>query len=183
MKPDEIIKNLEGKMDRMPGVFGVAVVLAVFFLGGWAGAQQQHEHGSPAAPAGKKSGAKEASTSKSTAQNLTVEGYKITFDVMSMEEHMKHLKTTQGHGEVDHSKTHSFMVTVQDTASKEIISDAKIRYVITTPGGGKETGNLTWSGDHYGGGFNAKEKGTYQAQLKVESGGMEREAIFKYAAK
>lgn len=170
-------------MGKKAGAFGLAVIIAFFWLGGWAGAQHSQGHGAPAAPASKKSGGKEASVSKPTAQNLTVEGYKITFDVMSMEEHMKHVKTTQTHGEGDHSKTHSFMVTLQDTASKEIISDAKVRCVITAPGGGKETGNLTWSGDHYGGGFNPKEKGTYQVRLKIESGGMEREAIFKYAAK
>lgn len=170
-------------MDKRAGVFGVVVFLAVFWSGGWAGAQHQHGHGAPAAPASKSPGAKEASTLKSTAQNLTAEGYKITFDVMSMEDHMKHLKTTQGHGEGDHSKTHSFMVTLQDTASKEIISDAKVQYLLSAPGGGKETGNLIWSGDHYGGGFTLKDKGTYQVQLKIESGGMERGAKFTYEFK
>lgn len=170
-------------MDRRAGVFGVAVFLAVFWLGGWAGAQHQHGQGVPEAPAGKKPGAKEASTSKSTTQNLTVDGYKITFDVMSMEEHMKHLKTTRGHGEGDHSKTHSFMVTLQDTASKEIISDAKVQYLLSAPGGGKETGNLIWSGDHYGGGFTPKDKGTYQVQVKIESGGTERGGRFTYEFK
>ena len=170
-------------MEKRAGLFGVVVFWAVFWIGGMAVAQHQHGHGAPAAPASKSPGAKEASTLKSTAQNLTVEGYKITFDVMSMEEHMKHLKITQGHGEGDHSKTHSFMVTLQDTASKEIISDAKVQYVITAPGGGKETGNLIWSGDHYSGGFNPKEKGVYQAKVKIESGGMEREAVFKHTVK
>jgi len=170
-------------MEKKMGTFGLAIFLTFFWLGGWAVAQHQHGHSAPATPSSKKPGAIESSSTKLTTQNITVDGYKITFDVMSMEEHMKHLKATQGHGAGDHSKTHSFMVTVQDTASKEIISDAKVQYLLSAPGGGKETGNLTWSGDHYGGGFTPKEKGIYQVQLKIEGGGMERGAKFTYEFK
>ena len=167
-------------MIKKAGVFWPAIFLAVFWFGGWAGAQHQHEHGAAAAPAGKMPPTQQTPALKSGAKSATADGFKITFEVMSMAEHMKHLKATRGHGEGDHSKTHSFMVSVQDIASKEIISDAKVQYVITTPGGGKETGNLTWSGDHYGGGFSPKEKGTYQVRIRIESSGMEREVKFQY---
>jgi hypothetical protein len=170
-------------MLRKTGVFLLSISIAFFWLGGLAGAQHQHGHGTPAAPAGKMPATKEIPVSISAAKSVTVEGFKITFEVMSMGEHMKHLKATPGHAEGDHAKTHSFMVTLQDTASKEIISDAKIQYLLSTPGGDKETGNLTWSGDHYGGGFSPKDKGTYQVQLKIESSGMERGAKFTYEFK
>jgi hypothetical protein len=75
------------------------------------------------------------------------------------------------------------MVTLQDTASKEIISDAKVMFSVSSPSGAKESGKLDWSGDHYGGGFSPKEKGAYQVQLRIEGGGMEREATFTYEAK
>jgi hypothetical protein len=170
-------------MTRKMKIVLLSTFLAFFYGGGWALAQHQHGHGSPPASAEKKGEPQKTAASKSNSQNMTVEGMKITFEVMSMEEHMNHLKTTQVHGQGDHSQTHSFMVTLQDTASKEILSDAKVQYTISFPQGRKETGKLTWSGDHYGGGFSPKDKGTYQVQLKIESEGTEREANFSYELK
>jgi hypothetical protein len=72
------------------------------------------------------------------------------------------------------------MVMIEDTASKEIITDAQVTCTIVTPGGEKESGKLQWSGDHYGKGFEPKGKGAYQVQLKIESGRMEREAKLAY---
>jgi hypothetical protein len=161
----------------------LSTLFAFFCGGGWALAQHQHGHGTPPASADKKAASQTTPPSKSNSQSIMVEGMKITFEVMSMEEHMQHLKTTQGHGQGDHSQTHSFMVTMQDIASKEILSDAKVQFTISSPQGGKETGKLTWSGDYYGGGFSPKDKGTYQIQLKIESNGMEREANFSYELK
>jgi len=169
-------------MMKKPGIILIGVFATIFFVGGQGDAQHQHGTGTQPPPAGKKPASVEKSASKS-GQNVTVEGLKIGFEVMSMEEHMQHQKTGQEHGAGDHSKTHSLMVTLQDTVSKEIISDAKVQYTLSTPSGGKETGKLTWSGDHYGGGFSPKEKGVYQVNLRIESGGMERQANFKYPAK
>jgi len=58
-----------------------------------------------------------------------------------------------------------------------------VQYTFIRPSGQKETGTLVWSGDHYGGGLSPKEKGIYQFQLMIESGGMEREAKFTYELK
>ncbi len=157
-------------------------VMLIFFSGA-AVAQHSHDHGAPSKARPKKAAPQEA-RAKSSAQTLNVEGLMIAFEVMAMDEHMKHLSgRSGGHGEPDHSKSHSIMVTVQDMASKEIISDGKVQYTLTSPSGEKETGKLEWSGDHYAGGFSPKEKGAYQVQLKIESGGMEREATFGYEAK
>ncbi len=150
-----------------------SLFLAVFLAASFSGvAMAQHEHGHGGAV---KSG---------PVQSVTVEGWKVTLEVMGMEEHMKHMQMTKGasHSEAEHSKSHMFMVTVQDTASKEIISDAKVAYTVLNPSGGKETGKLEWSGDHYVAGFSPKEKGSYQVQLMIGSGGMEREAKFTYKA-
>jgi hypothetical protein len=99
---------------------------------------------------------------------------------MSMHASMQKMKGNPAPGEMDHAKSHAFMVVIQDTASKEIITDAKVNYTLISPSGAKETGKLDWSGDHYGRGFNPKEKGAYQVQLQIDSGGMEREARFSY---
>jgi hypothetical protein len=167
---------------KKTGLIFVGVLAAILMAGAAGNAQHQHGTGTQPAPAGKKTAPADKSPSKSV-QQVTVEGLKIGFEAMSMEEHMQHQKAGQGHGAADHSKSHSLMVTLQDTASKEIISDAKIQYTLSSPSGGKETGKLTWSGDHYSGGFSPKEKGVYQVHLRIESGGMERQANFKYPAK
>ena len=162
-------------------VFLSALLLVLF--SGLAMAQHEHGHGTDVSSPQKGKPA-EMSMKSGPVQSVTVEGFKVTLEVMGMGEHMKHMQMAKGgsHGEAEHSKSHMFMVTVQDTVSKEIISDAKVAYTVLNPSGGKETGKLEWSGDHYGAGFSPKEKGTYQVQLMIESGGMEREAKFTYKA-
>ena len=147
------------------------------FLSGASLAQHQHDHGGAARPSAKPSG---KSAEKGSVQSATIEGFKITFEVMDMSAHMAMPGMKAPHGSAEHSKSHVQMITLQDTASKEIISDAKVQYTLTSPSGAKETGRLEWSGDHYGVSFSPQEKGTYQMVLKIESGGMEREAKFQY---
>ncbi len=116
-------------------------------------------------------------------QSLTVEGFKVTLDVMTSEDHAKMAKDHgSSHGGA-HDKSHHFMMTIQDAASKEIISDAKVSFTVQTASGEKETGKLSWMGDHYGGDIELKGKGEYQVQFLIESGGMEREAKFSYSQK
>jgi len=110
-----------------------------------------------------------------------VDGYKITLEVMDMSAHMAMpgMKGASMSG-MEPSQSHVLMVTVQDMASKEILSDAKIKYALVSPSGKQETGKLEWSGDHYGAAFGPREKGAYEVQLTIESGGMERVAKFQY---
>lgn len=167
-------------------------LLAAFFSGAAMAQQGGGGHGSPSS-ASPGMGSHEMSMKSQSVPSLTVEGYKITFDVMDMSMHMAMpgmkgmsmpgMKGNPQQGGSEQSKSHVIMVTVQDTASKEIISDAKVVYAILSPSGGKETGKLEWAGDYFGGGFSPKEKGNYQVQLMIESGGMEREAKFTYEAK
>jgi len=159
--------------------------LLVAFYSGAALAQHSHGHGgsSPSAPI--KGSSKEMSPGGKAVQSIIAEGWKIGFEVMSMEAHMA-MPGMKGHSQQSASsspQSHSLMVTIQDTGSKEIISDAKVTYSILTPSGKNEAGKLEWSGDHYGAGFNAAEKGQYQVQVKVEGGGMDRKVKFTYDAK
>ena len=166
-------------------------LLAACFAG-VALAQHSHSHGAPST-ATSGMGSQEMSMNSQPAQSLTVEGYKITFEVMDMSAHMAMpgmkgmrmpgMKGNPEQGGSEQSKSHVIMVTVQDTISKEIISDARVAYAVLSPGGKKEAGKLEWSGDYYGGGFNPTEKGQYQVQVTVEGGGIEREAKFTYDAK
>ena len=164
----------------LPGFLSIAFILG---FAGIAAAQHQHGHGSPMPAAPQKDSSQEMGTQP--VQAMTVEGFKVSFEVMDMSMHMSMpgMKGSTQHGASEHPQSHAMMVKVQDTASKEIISDAKVQYTLTRPSGEKETGKLIWSGDHYGAGFSPKEKGTYRFQLMVEGGGMEREAGFRYEFK
>ncbi len=158
--------------------------LLVFSFSGWAMAQHGG-HGGGTSSSPEKSASRPTPAASQAVQSATVEGFKITFEVMDMSAHMSMpgMKGASQQGASEHSKSHAIMVKVQDTASKEIISDAKVQYALIRPSGEKETGKLAWSGDHYATTFSPKEKGTYQVQLKIESGGMERDANFKYQNK
>jgi len=160
-------------------------VLFMCFFAGIALAQHQHDHGGSSPAASSKDTSQEMQMGGQPVQAITLEGLKITFEVMdmSMQMSMPGMKGNPQHGGPEHSQSHALMVTVQDTTSKEIISDARVQYALTRPSKEKETGELIWSGDHYGGGFTLKEKGFYQFQLGIESGGMDREAKFTYEFK
>ena len=144
----------------------------------------QHGHGGMSMPASKPGKSQEMGMKSGAAQSVTVEGFKVSLEVMDMRAHMNMPGMTGStqHGG-DHSQSHALMVTLQDTASKEIISDARVSFSILSPSGEKEDGKMEWSGGYYGAGFAPKEKGTYQVALKIESGGMERDAKLSYEFK
>ncbi len=169
--------------------------LAVYFLSGIfvaalsgvAMAQHGHGHGgmdmsTHGSVSTQGSGSHSMSMKDRPVQSVTIDGYKVSLDIMDMSMHasMQKMKGNPAPGESDVAKSHALMVMIQDTASKEIITDAKVNYTVVSPSGAKETGKLDWSGDHFGRGFSAKGKGAYQVQLQIESGGMEREAKFTY---
>ena len=173
-------------MEKIFGLFFLAGIF-VFSLGSVAMAQHGQGHGGMDMSAhgststqGSGSHSMAMSMKDRPVQSVSVDGFKISLDVMDMSMHtsMQKMKGNPAPGDSDVSKSHAIMVVIQDTASKEIITDAKVNYTLISPSGAKETGKLDWSGDHYGQSFNPKEKGAYQVQLNIENGGMEREAIF-----
>ena len=174
-------------MGRMFGKIGVYFCMGLFVisLGGMAFAQHGQGHGGMAM-SGHGSDSHSMSTPMSMkdrpVQSVTVEGMKISLELMDMSMHTS-MQAKEGNpipGGYDHSQSHAIMVMIQDTASKEIITDAKVTCTVVRPSGERETGSLMWSGGHYGKGFTPTEKGSYEVQLKIESGGTEREANFPY---
>ncbi len=155
---------------------------ALLPFGIYGGAMAQHGgHGGGTAPSPQTGKPPDMGMKSGPAQSVTVEGFKVSLEVMDMSAHMNMpgMKGVSQHG-AGHSQSHALMVTLQDTASKEIVADARVSYSILSPSGKKEDGKMDWSGEYYGAGFNPQEKGLYQIQLKIESGGMEREAKLKY---
>jgi hypothetical protein len=161
-------------------LFALSGFLMIFFAGTIL-AQHQHDHGATPKPAAKLSG---KFAEKESIQSVSVEGFKVSLEVMDMSAHMN-MPGMKGGSQpgAGHSQSHALMVTLQDTASKEIVADARVSYSILGPSGKKEDGKMEWSGGYYGAGFTPKEKGAYQVALKIESGGMEREAKLSYEFK
>jgi len=151
------------------GKIGVLLFCSLLISSGGAWAQHRHDHGTKT----------EAASQKGEKHSAALEGWRITLEVMGMEEHMKHTAKGGGHGEADHAKSHMIMVTLQDTASKEIISDAKVSFSLSAPSGRKEEGKLVWTGDHYGSGIDLKEKGKHRVKIAIEGGGLERTHLFE----
>ena len=143
-----------------------------------------HSHGGAPAPSPQTGKSHDQGMKSSPTQSVTVEGFKVSLEVMDMSAHMSMpgMKGSPQHGG-SHAQSHVLMVTLQDTASKEIISDARVSFSILSPSGKKENGKMEWSGGHYGAGFTPQEKGNYQVELKIESGGMERDAKLSYEFK
>jgi hypothetical protein len=163
-------------------VLSLLSVLLAFAFSNTAMAQHEgHSHGGTTAPSPQTGKNQDMGMKSNPAQSVTVEGFKVSLEVMDMSAHMNMtgMKGSPPHGE-GHSQSHALMVTLQDTASKEIITDARVSFSILSPSGKKENGKMEWSGEHYGAGFSPREKGTYQIELKIESGGMQREAKLSY---
>lgn len=169
-------------MDKFGKKMRIAIFAGIFVLSMAGAAMAQHGHGGGSSNSGGQMGGHSMSMGNRPVQSVTVDGYKVTLDIMDMSMHasMQKSKGNPTPGEMDHAKSHAIMVTIQDTASKEIITDAKVTYTLIAPSGAKEMGNLDWSGDHYGRGFNPQGKGSYQLQVMIEGGGMNREAKFSY---
>ena len=172
-------------MGKKLGLFFLAGIVVLGFAGI---AMAQHGHGaghggSSMSTPSSGGGSHSMPMTNRPVQSVTVDGYKVSLDIMDMSMHasMQKMKGNSAPGESDHAKSHAIMVMIQDTASKEIITDAKVSYTLISPSGREEVGKLEWSGDHYGRGFNAKGKGSYRVQLKIEGGGVEREAKLAYA--
>ena len=174
-------------MSRLNKNWGIYFLSGILVFGFANVAMAQHGHGSGHGGSGMSThgsggGSHSMPMMNRPVQSVTVDGYRVSLDIMDMSMHasMQKMKGNPAPGEMDHARSHAIMVMIEDTASKEIITDAKVTYTLLSPSGAKETGKLDWSGDHYGRGFDAKEKGSYQVQLKIEGGGMERGAKFAY---
>ena len=159
--------------------------LVVTFLPGAAMGQHGHDHGSSSPAAPQKGTSHEMTMGNQPTHSVSVEGLKITFEVMDMSMHMSMpgMKGNPQHGASEHSQSHALMVKVQDTASKEIISDAKSAVYLNSTFRGERNGQIGVVRRPLWRGFSPKEKGAYQFQLMIESGGMEREAKFTYEFK
>ncbi len=108
--------------------------LAGIFVFSFAGiAMAQHGHGSghggsSMSTHGSGGGSHSMSMMNRPVQSVTVDGYKVSLDIMDMSMHasMQKMKGNPAPRRIwTMPKAHAIMVMIQDTASKEIITDAQ----------------------------------------------------------
>lgn len=169
------------------------VLMAGIFLIPMIAGAQMHNHGghgnnTPAKPA-------ESSDMKGMQhghmmmnrplQTVSVEGLKLSLDIMDMDMHMnmQKMKGNPVPEEFAKGADRAIMFYVMDESSRLIIDDADVSYVITCFKGKKETGKAKWYGDHYGAPFKAKAKGEYKLKFIVDTEGKKRVGEFTYELK
>src|ERR1035437_980710 len=161
----------------------IVLTISMTLGSGLAFAQHTHDHGATPATKMEHSGmSHQMSMADRPVQSATVEGLKVSLDVMDMgmHVHMQGMKRNPVPDTYDSKQSQAIMVMIQSTASKEIVKDADVEITIISPTGEKKTSKVPWCGDHYGESFSPSEKGTYQVVVKVEGREGKRETSFKY---
>ncbi|MDA8124211.1 MAG: hypothetical protein M0009_03365 [Deltaproteobacteria bacterium] len=163
-------------------VFGVLFVFGI----GEALAQHGHDHGAaaaaPAGNAGMMMPHQMPLTAVRSLQSATVDGLKISVDIMGMgmHAHMQEMKGTPLPATFDRSKGQAIMVTIEAADTKKVVKDAEVTVTVIGPKGETTTGKAPWYGDHYGASFGSDEDGTYRIVVAAVSNGVKREAEFKH---
>jgi hypothetical protein len=162
----------------------VIVLPASVILGyGIADAQHNHDHSAtPATQMEHHDMSNQMSMPDRPVQSATIEGLKVSLDVMDMgmHVHMQGIKRNPMPDSYDSKQSQAIMVMIQSTASKETLKDADVAITIISPTGEKKTSKAPWCGDHYGVSFSPSEKGTYQIVVKVEGREGKGETTFTY---
>jgi hypothetical protein len=164
------------------------IVLAASVILSYGIAEAQHNHNHSVAPAAKmehQGMSHQMSMADRPVQSATIEGLKVSLDVMDMgmHVHMQGMKGNPVPDTYDAGQSQAIMVMIKSLALKETIKDAGVTITIISPTGKEKTSKTPWCGDHYGESFSPSEVGTYQILVEVEGQGGKGKATFKYVHK
>jgi len=136
----------------------------------------QHSHGG----GGAKSGGMKMDT-----KDVIVEGTKVSFMVMSNEEHKKMLADMKMKSDIEPGTTHNITVVLKDAKSQKEVTDAQITMKVVDPKGKDQIKPLKYDGDmkSYDAYFNLPEKGKYQVMILFKVGEQKRTAGIYYDLK
>lgn len=136
------------------------VVAGIFFLSSSSFAQ--HSHG----------GMSMGSSMKMDTKEVLVEGVKVTFQMMSNDEHQKMLKDMKMKEDIEPGSTHNITVTLKDQKTQKEITDAQLTMKVVDPKGKDQIKPLKYEGDmkSYDAYFNLPEKGKYQVMVLAKMG-------------
>src|SRR5512136_2693444 len=101
------------------------------------------------------------STMKMDTKEVLVEGTKVTFQIMSNDEHMKMLKDMKMKEEIEPGTTHNITVMLKDDKAQKDITDATVNMKVVDPAGKDQIKTMKYddSMKSYDAFFNLKEKG------------------------
>jgi hypothetical protein len=159
-------------MKKLFSVLGLLVV-GVFFLSSVS--LSQHSHG----------GMSMGSSMKMDTKEVLVEGVKVTFQIMEIDEHKKMLKDMKMKEEVEAGTTHNITVTLKDEKTQKEMTDAEISMKVVDPKGKDQIKTLKYEGEmkSYDAYFNLPEKGKYQIMILAKTGEKKTTAGIYYELK
>ena len=135
----------------------------------------QHSHG----------GMSMGASMKMETKEVLVEGVKVTFQIMTNDEHKKMLKDMKMKEEIEPGTTNNITVTLKDEKTQKEIADAKVTMKVVDPKGKDQVKPLKYedmmkSYDAY---FNLPEKGKYQIMILAKVGEKKTTAGIYYDVK
>ena len=160
------------------------VFLLAFSLGPLSAVAQHAGHQAPAAAGEKKTEAPPGEETPLT-RTFLLEGFKTSFSIVALAEHKKMLKDMKMKIEVDPQATHNIALTLTDTRTNQMVSDAIVKMKVINPQGKDQIKLLDFTPamNQYAGDFNLSDKGRYQILILFKSSGMKRAAGFYYNLK
>ncbi len=146
-------------MKRLVSFLGI-LVLSLFVLSSPSIAQ--HSHG----------GMSMGTPMKMDTKEVLVEGVKVTFQMMTNDEHKKMLTDMKMKEEVEPGTTHNITVTLKDEKTQKEIPDAQINMKVVDPKGKDQVKALKYEDmmKSYDAFFNLPEKGKYQVMVLFKVG-------------
>ena len=176
-RPSTFRKSLgEGKHEKEAKMNRLAVLVTAMLLvfGFTPVALAQHSHGGMG-----------SSTMKMDTKEVLVEGTKVTFQIMSNDEHKKMLKDMKMKDDVDPGTTHNVTVILKDEKTQKEITDATVNMKVVDPAGKDQIKPLKYddSMKSYDAYFNLKEKGKYQVIILAKKGDQKIPAGIYYEVK
>ncbi len=118
----------------------------------------------------------------SSTRTFLLEGFKASFSIMDMAAHKKMLKEMKMKVEINPQATHNIAVTLTDTRTNQVISEAVVKMKVISPKGKEEVKLLDYTigMNQYAGNFILSDKGRYQILILFKSGDKKRAMGFYY---
>jgi len=160
-------------MKRLVSLLGV-LVLSCFVLASLSLAQ--HSHG----------GMSMGTSTKMDTKEVIVEGVKVTFQIMTNDEHQKMLKTDMKMKEdIEPGTTHNITVILKDEKTQKEITNAQINMKVIDPKGQDQIKALKYEEEmkSYDAYFKLPDKGKYQVIILFKVGDQKRTAGIYYEIK
>jgi len=123
--------------------------------------------------------------SKMETREVSVEGVKIIFQIMSNAEHKKMLKDMKMKDDIEPGTTHNITLTLKDEKTQKEITNAEVQMKVIDPKGKDQIKSLKYEGEmkSYDAYFNLPAKGKYQVLVLYKSGEKKGTAGIYYEVK